>query len=219
MTMTIRRSPFLIAAAVLALSPLAFAQDPTPVPNGGTEPTSKLPKFIMDALNSPHALRGKIYIGRDGTVERSKVYVKREGLPEWAHQVADTKLGKGEDIAYEIEVYADGTEVYEIARMVKAKPTKISIRRDQQVRYVETIVDRSTLPAPVAATLGKIEGFHIGECHRREGENVAEFHIRGTIGGVPHRAMIRADGSLHSVSRHLPAEFEVAVTMPEPAAK
>jgi hypothetical protein len=212
MTMTIRRSRLLIAAAALALCPLAFAQDPAPVPG------SKFPKFIMDALSSPHALKGKIYISRDGTIERTKVHLKKEGLPDWTHQVADEKLGKGEDIAYEVEVYGDGTEVFEIARRVDGKPMKVSIRRDRQVRYVETTVDRASLPAAVSAALGKIEGFQPDECRRRQGETT-EFHIQGAIAGVPHRARIRADGTIQSLDRRLAAELEVAVLVSEPAAK
>lgn len=208
--MSIRRSHFLAAAAALSLGPLAFAQD-TPPP--------KFPKFIMDALSSPHALKAKIYVARDGTIERSKVYVMKDGIPAWAHAVADDKLGKGDDLAYEVEVYADGTEAFEISRLIGMKPKKVSIRRDRQVRYVETIVDKASLPAAVAATLGKVEGFRAVEIHRREGENLSEFHVKGIQGGAPHRVMIRADGSLQSVSRHLAAEMDVAVPAPEPAAK
>jgi len=222
--MTIRRSRFLIAAAALSLCPFAFAQDPSPVPNGATEPQGsparpKFSKFIMDALSSPHALKGKLYVSRDGTVERSKVYLKREGLPEWTHEVADAKLGKGEDLSYEVEVYGDGTEVFEISRRIDGKPKKVSIRRDRQVRYVETTVDRTSLPAVVSATLAKIDGFQPTECHRRDGEKTAEFHIRGIIAGVPHRARIGADGTLQSLDRHLAAEMEVSVIVSEPAAK
>jgi hypothetical protein len=147
------------------------------------------------------------------------VSVRREGIPEWTHQIADDKLGKGQEVAYEVEVYGDGTEVYEIARLIEGKPKKISIRRDQQVRYVEQLFDKASLPAAVATTLGKIEGFQVGEVRRREGDKLTEYHIVGLIAGVPHRAMIRADGTLQSVSRHLPAEMEVAVPTMEPAAK
>ncbi len=221
--MMTRRTP-LVIAAVLSLCSAAMAQDPKPVPNGGSEPQNsasgpKFPKFIMDALHSPHVLRGKIYVARDGTIERAKVFVRREGLPEWTHQIADDKLGKGQEVAYEVEVYGDGTEVYEIARLIEGRPKKISLRRDQKVRYVEQLFDKGSLPAAVAATLGKIEGFQVGEVRRREGDKLTEYHIVGLIAGVPHRAMIRADGTLQSVTRHLPAEMEVAITTTEPAAK
>ncbi len=215
--MSIRRPHFLVVAVALALGPLAFAQEPPQAAKETTLP--KFPKFIMDALGSPHVLKAKIYVLRDGTIERSKVYVKREGIPDWAHAVADDKLGKGDDLAYEVEVYADGTEVFEIARLVGMKPKKVSIRRDRQVRYVETIVDKAAVPAAVAATLGRIDGFRAVEVHRREGENLTEFDVRGIMGGTPHRVMIRADGSLHALSRHVSAEMDVAVPSPEPAAK
>lgn len=221
--MKIRRASASIAAA-LVLCSIAFAQDPSPRPNDAPETQKassgpKFPKIIMDALASPHALKGKLYVARDGTVERSKVVLKREGLPEWTHAAADAKLGKGEDLAYEVEVYGDGTEVFEISRRIDGKPKKISLRRDRQIRYVETTVDKAALPAPVSATLARLDGFQPDECRRREGENISEFHIRGAVAGVPHRARIRADGSLLSLDRRLAAEMEVSVTVTEPAAK
>jgi hypothetical protein len=173
----------------------------------------------MDALSSPHALRGKLYVSRDGTVERSKVFLKREGMPEWTHEVADAKLGKGEDLSYEIEVYGDGTEVFEISRRVGGKPMKVSLKRDRQVRYVETTAERKSLPAPVSAALEKIEGFQADEFRRRDSEKGAEYHVRGSIAGVPHRARIRADGTLQSLDRPIAAEMEVGVIVSEPAAK
>lgn len=207
----------LIATIVLIAGYSALAQDPL-------EPCetsdAKLPKFIMEALSSPHALKAKLYVGKDGTIDRSKVFLARAGMPEWIHAVADEKLGKGEDVSYEAEVYADGTEVFEVVRRIDGKPKKISVRRDKTVRYVETTVDKASAPAEVAATLAKLEGFQADEWRRREGDNLSEFHVRGSVVGIPHRARLRADGTLLAVDKHLAAELEVAITSrPEPAAK
>lgn len=213
----------LIATIALIAGYSALAQDPQE-PQAPLEPCeitdAKLPKFIMDALSSPHALKAKLYVGKDGTIDRSKVFLARAGAPDWIHAVADEKLGKGEELSFEAEVYADGTEVFEAVRRIDGKPKKISVRRDKTVRYVETTVDRASVPAEVAATLAKLEGFQADEWRRREGDNLSEFHVRGSVVGIPHRARLRADGTLMSVDKHLAAELEVAITSkPEPAAK
>ena len=206
-----------IAAFALVACPPAFTQEPL-------EPCetadARIPKFIMDALASPCALRAKLYIARDGTVERSKVFLAREGMPEWIHAVADEKLGKGESLSYEAEVYADGTAVYEVVRRIDGKPKKVSVRRDRTLRYVETTLDAAVVPAEVSATVGKLDGFQADEWRRRDGDNSREFHVRGSVVGIPHRARLRADGTLMSVDKLLAAELEVSITSkPEPAAK
>lgn len=206
-----------IALALL----LGGVQDPAgAAADSSTTDKCRIPKFIMNAFASPHAIRGKLYVAKDGTIDRSKVYLKKEGVPGWTHVLADERLGKGEDLSFEAEVYADGTEVYEISRRIDGKPRKISIRLDKKVRYVESTLDRASVPASVSTAVTKLEGFQADDWRRRDGENIAEIHVRGTVGGVPHRARFRVDGTLMSVEKHLPAELEVAITsILEPAAK
>jgi hypothetical protein len=201
----------------ILLSTAAAAQDPD------TECEvyeGKIPKFIMEALTSPHAMKAKLYITKDGSIDRSKVVLQREGMPEWTHPIAEDKLGTGEDVSYEAEVYADGTAVYEICRMVDGKPKKVSIRRDKSVRYIEMTIERDAVPEEVAATVAKLQGFKADEWRRREGENLSEVHVRGSVAGIPHRARLKSDGTLLSVDKHLAAEVEVSITSrPEPAVK
>jgi hypothetical protein len=202
-----------------------FPQEPSTSPDASPKvrqesQNPKLPKFIVDALASPYALRARLHVSRDGTIERAKVCLKREGLPEWTHDLADEKLGKGEDISYEVEVYGDGTEVYEICRQVDCYPQKVSMRRDRNFLYVETGVDASVLPEAVSTTLSKILGFKPEEYYRRDGDGTSEYHISGALLGIPHRARIMADGTLCILEKQLAAELEIgANTKSEPAVK
>ena len=207
----------LIAAlALIAGSPLLAQDKPEQTPD---QAGARLPKFIMDALTSPHAVKAILTLAKDGTIERAKVVLQRGGMPDWIHAVADEKLGKGDDLSFEAEWYSDGGEVYEVTRRVEGKPKKISVRADRTVRYVETSVDRASLPPTVVENLAKLNVFRPEEWLKREGENV-EYHIRGTVAGIPHRARVRDDGTLKSFDRNLPAEVEVALTSkPEPAVK
>ncbi len=180
----------------------------------------KLPKFIVEALASPHAIKARLHVNRDGTIERAKVYLKRDGLPDWTHDLANEKLGTGEDLSYEVEVYGDGTEVYEICRYVDCHPQKVSMRHDRNIQYVETGVDASVLPEAVSTTLSKIPGFKPDEYYRRDADGTSEYHVTGAMLGIPHRARIMADGTLRTLEKQLAAELEIsAFTGTEPAVK
>jgi hypothetical protein len=201
-----------IGLAILLCS-RSYSQDQEPQ-------NPKLSKFIVDALASPHAIKARLHVTRDGTIERATVYLKRDGLPDWTHDLADEKLGKGEDISYEMEVYGDGTEVYEICRQVDCYPQKISMRRDRNVNYLETCVDASALPEAVSTTLSKIVGFKADECSRRDGDGTSEYHITGAMLGIPHRVRITADGTLRVLEKQLAAEMVIgASTGTDPAVK
>jgi hypothetical protein len=199
--------------ALIAALVLLQAQDhPEPA-------QARLPQFIMDALASPFAVRAVLYIAKDGSIERSKVVLQRAGMPDWIHEVADRKLGKGDDVSFEAETYPDGSEVYEVTRRVDGRPKKLSVRRDRTVRYVETTVDRASVPPSILESLAKLDVFRPEEWLKREGETV-EYHVRGSVAGFPHKARMREDGTLKSFARNLPAEVEVSLTSkPEPAAK
>lgn len=204
----------------------AYSQDSSPCRDASPKTAqqdsqaAKLPKFIVDALASPHALKARLHVSRDGTIERAKVFVTREGLPDWTHAVADEKLGKGEDVSYEVEVYGDGTEVYEICRQVDCYPRKVSIHRDRNILYVETGVDAASVVEAISTALGKIPGFKPEEYFQRDGDGTVEYHVTGTLLGIPHRARITADGTLRVLEKRLAAELEVGANIgTEPAVK
>ena len=197
-----------------------FSQDPSPSSAPQESRKAKLHKFILDALASPYALKARLHVGRDGTIDRASVCMAREGMPDWTHTVADEKLGQGEDISYQVEVYEDGTQVYEICRQVDCYPQKVSIRQDRNILYVETGVDASAVVEAVSTTLDKIPGFKPEEYARRDLDGTMEYCVTGTILGIPHRARINADGTLRCLEKQVAAEVDVAAaTGPEPAVK
>src|SRR6185503_6705169 len=94
---------------------VGYAQDRPTI----SEPGATLPEFARRSLASPHARKAALVVSPAGRISKSTVYVAREGIPSWAHAMADDTMGKGEDLAYEVEVYPDGSEVYEIYRKVE----------------------------------------------------------------------------------------------------
>ena len=208
---------------VVLLCSTTYPQDPSPRADKSAREESRkptLPRFIVEALSSPYAIKARLHVSRDGTIERAKVCLTREGMPEWTHDLADQKLGKGEDVSYEVEVYEDGTEVYEICRQVDCYPQKVSMHRDRNILYVETGVDASSVIEAIATTLSKIPGFKPEEYYQRESDGTVEYHVVGTILGIPHRARIMADGTLRVLEKQLAAELDVsASTGTEPSVK
>ena len=83
--------------------------------------------------------------------------MKREGLPDWVHEMADEKLGKGEDVEYEIEVYPDGSEVYEVYRTVDGREKQLSVKPDRTVYYIGTELNR-TSPTSCARSTASTRG-------------------------------------------------------------
>ena len=175
------------------------------------ESRPRIPDFPMKALASPSAVRANFFISRDGTITRYTVHVGPEALPEWITKMADEKIGKGNDLDYEIELYPDGSEVYEVYRRIDGRELQLSVHADRTVKYVGRELDPKELPEKVAAAMRGVKGFIAEKCIHKEGPKFVEVHIKGSIGGLPHRLRISGDGRLLSVQRRLPGEFEVAV--------
>jgi hypothetical protein len=205
-----RRAALLIAVPCLACLGLASV-----LQGAGQDsrnfPEARIPAFPMKALSSPAAKKAGIFVSKDGTITRYTVHLDREGVPPWLHDMADEKIGKGDDLAYEAELYPDGSEVYEIYRMVAGKEKQLSVEKDRTVKYVGTQVGETELPDRVQATLQGVKGFFFEKCILKEGPRFGEYHVKGMLRGVPHRIRIATDGRLLAVQRRIPAEFEVAV--------
>jgi hypothetical protein len=175
------------------------------------ESRARIPDFPMKALASPGASRANFFISRDGTITRYAVHVGPEALPDWITKMADEKIGKGNDLDYEVELYPDGSEVYEIYRRVDGREMQLSVHADRSVKYVGRELDPKELPEKVAAAMRGVKGFIAEKCIFKEGPKFAEVHIKGSLGGSPHRIRLSGDGRLLSLQRRLPGELEVVV--------
>jgi hypothetical protein len=202
--------PLIIAAGLVALGVAALAfgigQESRLLPD------NRIPDFAMKALTAPTASKAGLFISKDGAITRYAVHLGREDVPVYLHSMADEKLGKGEDIAYEAEIYPDGGEVYEIYRRVEGKEKQLSIlHRDRSVKYVGTQLEDKELPERVQATLKNVKGFIFEKCIFKEGPRFAEYHVKGSIAGTVHRVRIGRDGNLLSIQRRIVGDYEVAV--------
>lgn len=172
---------------------------------------ARIPEFPMKALASPGATHASFFVSRDGTITRYAVHVGPEGLPEWIPRMADEKIGKGEDLAYEVELYPDGSEVFEIYRKVGGREKQLSVHADRKIKYLGTQVEEKDLPENVGASLRGVKGFVMSKGILKEGPGFAEYHFSGRMGDTPHRVRLSGDGRLLSVQRKVAAEVEVAV--------
>lgn len=177
-------------------------------------PEARLHPFIQEALASPHATRTNFFVAADGRIVRSTVYLAKEGLPDWVHEMASEKLGKGEDLAYEVEVYPDGSEVYEVYRKIGGKEQQLSVRPDKTVYYIGTEHAEDALPAAVSTALGGHKGFVVRRCIAKEGPTFFEYHVKGRMKGHAYRARISKDGAMIALQRVLPSEIELETSLP-----
>jgi hypothetical protein len=193
---------------VLALAALAFGigQEARLLPD------NRIPDFAMKALAAPTASKAGLFISKEGAITRYAVHLGREDVPVYLHSMADEKIGKGEDITYEAEIYPDGSEVYEIYRRVEGKEKQLSVlHRDRSVKYVGTQLEEGEIPEKIQAAIKNVKGFTFEKCIFKEGPRFAEYHVKGSIAGNPHRVRIGRDGHLLSVQRRIVGDYEVAV--------
>lgn len=175
------------------------------------EPKPRIPEFALKALSHPTASRAGIFISRDGTLTRYAVKVGPEAMPEWIAAMADERIGKGEDLEYEVELYPDGSEVYEIYRLVDGREKQLSVHADRNVKYVGRQMEEKDLPDRVGATLRGVKSFLPEKIILKEGPRFTEYHVRGRIGGAPYRLRMSGDGRLIALQKKVPTEIELAV--------
>ena len=171
----------------------------------------KIPDFPLNSMKSQNAIKGKLYITASGTIDKYTVYVSASELPKWVHELADNTIGKGKDEGYEIEQYSDGSEVYEIKRLVDGKSVEVSIRRDGFVKYIEKQVEKEDLPIEVKVAIGKISNFNSERISLKIGPDINEYQVRGKMSAISYRLRINKDGSLIAIQKQLPATIEVGV--------
>ncbi len=191
-------------------SPFACASEPA-LSIEPQQADSQIPDFVLTAYRSEHLIRAKMYIGTDGRIEKYGAYVTKEGIPDWVHQLADEKLGQGKDEEYEIETYADGSEVFEVRRCVADKSNELSVKRDRSLKYIERQLDAGELPEAVRNTVRSISNFAADRYAVKEGPHLKECQVRGKIGDVPYRARIKEDGRLVALQNKVEGSFEIAI--------
>ncbi len=172
--------------------------------------TARVPDFPMRALSGPHVLRAKLGVSAAGQITKYTVYVRKEGLPPWVHAQADETLGRGEDLEYEVELYANGSQVYELTRRVGGEVVELSVQRDGSLEYVERVVALEDLPTAVSERLNAVEGFVPGEAFRRRGPAIDDYSVDGERSGAARRVRLLPNGTLVSINRRLPGTFEIA---------
>jgi hypothetical protein len=171
----------------------------------------RLPEFIWKALASPASRKAALWTGTDGQILRYSVHVDRAGLPDWIHAMADERIGKGEDLDYEVEIYPDGSQVYEIYRKVGGLEKQLSATAERRVYYVGVEQAPDKLPEAVSTALQDQKGLKVETCILKEGPDVAEYHLKATRDGMPCRLRVSKAGTLIAVQRRVPAEIEVPV--------
>jgi len=169
----------------------------------------KMPAFPWRALSSPLARKASLWTTPDGRLSRYTVGVDKSALPDWVPAMADARLGRGPDLECEIELYPDGSEVYEIYRKVDGRDRQISVKADRSLYYVGTEQDAGKLPEAVAAAIRGLKDVVVEHCMLKEGPQVAEYHLRATVEKAPCRIRVSKDGALVAVQRRIPAEVEV----------
>ena len=169
----------------------------------------KVPPFAWQALSSPTAKKAGIWTSADGRMTRYSVHVDKAGVPDWLHAMADAQLGRGADLDYEVEVYPDGSEVYEIYRKVDGRERQLSVKADRTVYYVGIEHDADKLPEAVSTAIKDLKGLTVQKCMLKEGPTVAEYHLGATLNQATCRVRISKDGQLLAVQRKMQAEVEV----------
>jgi hypothetical protein len=197
-------------AVVLLAGAAAFvvghAQDRSTI----SEPGASVPEFARRALVSPNARKADLFISPAGRISKSSVVVSREGIPSWVVAMADGSMGKGEDLAYEVEVYPDGSEVYEVYRRVEGQERQLSVRADnRKIFYLGVELKEDELPASVKDALARFKDFRPEKRVRKEGPAFYEIHVKGERNGVPCRMRFARDGTLLAAQKRVPAEIEV----------
>lgn len=172
---------------------------------------SMVPSFPLEALVGSHAKSAKLYVGVDGTLRKFAIHVERAGLPDWVHAMADKELGQGDEMEFEVEQYADGTQVYEVTRRVDGKQIELSVRAKDRTKYY---VERKDLPlegipAPVRKAAEGIAGLQIKSYAVKERADGKIHQVEGERDGRPFSIHVADDGTVKEQRTELPAKVKI----------
>jgi hypothetical protein len=175
-----------------------------------------VPQGPREVLFDADVKRAKLYFEDAGNVTKYTAYVDASALPAWVVQIAEEKLGAGEDLEWEIEYYGADKQVYELTRRTEEGVREISVGDDRTVYYLHFVIDPSELPDPVAERVAQFVGLDVEEAARKEyADGSVRYLVLGVLQGEKHRLLLSDSGELLSHTRSVPAVIEVPVHSPE----
>ena len=166
-----------------------------------------IPKFMVPYIQNGQANRMKLYLNDQGVAERVTLYVQKEAVPEWVYKKADSVIGEGVDQNYEVELYENGDQVYEISRLVKERVVKVSFKFDQTLRYVERKYTENDVPEGVKNAVRNTEYFTAADYGLREGPGIKAFFVTGEAKGESQLLVVNANDLTTQRQRYITGTF------------
>ncbi len=175
-----------------------------------------VPQGPREVLFDPNVERARLYFEDGGNVAKYTAYVEAKALPAWVVQMANEKLGPGEDLEWEIEYYGADKQVYEVTRRTADGIREISVGDDRTVFYLHFVIEPSELPDAVRERVQQFAGLKMTEAARKEyTDGAVRYLVRGEFHGENHRMLLSDTGELLAHTRAVPAVIEVPVRSPE----
>lgn len=175
-----------------------------------------VPEGPREVLFDPEVKQAKLYFEDAGNVTKYVAYVDAQALPAWVLQMADEKLGPGEDLEWEIEYYGDDRQVYEVTRRTEEGVRVMSVGSDRTIYYLDYVIDAAELPRAVSQRVEQFAGLQIDAAARKEyRDGSVRYLVQGMFHGGRHRLLLSEEGELISHHRTVPAVIEVPVHSPE----
>jgi len=175
----------------------------------------QVPSFPLAALRGAHSISAKLYLKPDGRFSKYAVYVAKEAIPAWVHAMADSELGQGEDLEYEVEQYENGDTTYEVTRVVAGKKVELSVHSVTKKKLYTEQKDRplEEAPAAVRQAAAKIAGFAADAqgLEIKEYPDRTIYEVHGQLGGKPLTVLLAADGAIVERRRDMPAKLKIGL--------
>ena len=177
---------------------------------GGTQEAElRLPQFPFDALQGPYVRSAKLYIDASGVVTKTAVLVEPEALPSWVFVEAEARIGRGKDLAFEIEQYRNGDQVYEVTREVDGRTIELALRADRSFKYLEREIPLESAPVPTLTAARSVEGFVANRADHKKGPGLEHYVFKGLRQGRAYTVRVDPAGRLMDKRKVIEARLEV----------
>ena len=148
-----------------------------------------------------------------GKIAKIEVYqVPQEQVPAAVQKLAQEQLPNGKLKAYEYEVLADGSEVFEIEMTMPDNLTcEVSATAQGQLRYRECELAVDKAPDAIKkAALAVVSG-EIVEIEQKQGPGVDEYSVEIKAGADVHKIRLNPAGQVTGRFRKVPAQVVIPV--------